>query len=493
MSRSKRIAVSSLLLFGLLAVAASVRAQDPQEPPPTQEPPPPTPDSDPNAKPKPAARGVPGLDDNDTDQNQNTQQWQPDTAPPTGLENPSLGTPELRHSYIVPGLEYGSTIQSQPLGPQVKQGWYANQYVGADLSLLASGTHNTLGFNYSGGGFFTTSDQQNNGYYQILSFADSINFSRAQIQFFDNFSYIPESSFGFFGNTSVALPGVGGTLSPTIPGLGAAIVPNQSIYSAVGPRYSNGAAVQATYLISRRSSITVAGSYGLLHFTEPGNVDNNMILGSAGYNFQINRTDAIGVLYRFAAYHFNDEPQALGSHVANFVYTKKVTQKVAFSAYGGPMFMFFRVPVGTQKRQDSGNGGASVTYATPHGSIGATYFYGLTGGAGVLVGSLTSQVSGTLTHQLGRVWSANINFGYAQNKAVGGPIGGVQLGTFDDWFAGGGVSRPIGRYMSFAANYSARIESANTACPGGGTGCNNFTQNYITVSLQWHARPFVLP
>jgi hypothetical protein len=485
MKASKQIRELVLLMFGAAAIAGGARAQDPQEPQAPQTPEGP-------GKPKPAARGVPGLNDSNTaEENDQQSSWQPDNSPVTGLQNPTIGSPELGHSYWVPGLEYGSTIQSRPLGQQATSGWYANNYVGGDLSLVEAWSHSQLALNYSGGGFFTTSNLESNGWYQQLSLADTMTFNRWQVQFFDTFSYIPESDFGFFGGSGMALPGIGGSLGPSLPGLAPSILPNQSIYSAIGPRYGNAFAAQVTYQLSRRGSITVGGSYGLLRFTEAGNVDSDMTIGNVGYNYALNKTDSIGVFYQFAGYHYSGEPQAIGSHSVNFVYGKKVTQRIALKLYGGPQFSFYRVPIGTQTESTNGSAGVSLTYAVKRGSINLSYFHGLTGGSGVLLGAETDQVTGGLSRQFGVAWTGFVNFGYSRNGSLG-TAGGLPSPSFDDWFLGGGISRPFGRNVNFTANYSARIEHSNLAtCTG--LGCStDYTQNMVTISLQWHTRPFVL-
>jgi hypothetical protein len=485
MKASKQIRELLLLMFGAAAIAGGARAQDPQEPQAPQTPEGP-------GKPKPAARGVPGLNDSNTaGENDQQSNWQPDNSPVTGLQNPTIGSPELGHSYWVPGLEYGSTIQSRPLGQQATSGWYANNYVGGDLSLVEAWSHSQLALNYSGGGFFTTSNLESNGWYQQLSIADTMTFNRWQVQFFDTFSYLPESDFGFFGESGVALPGIGGSLGPSLPGLAPSILPNQSIYSAIGPRYGNAFAAQVTYQLSRRGSITVGGSYGLLRFTQAGNIDSDMTIGNVGYNYALNKTDSIGVFYQFAGYHYSGEPQAIGSHSVNFVYGKKVTQRIALKLYGGPQFSFYRVPIGTQTESTNGSAGVSLTYAVQRGSINLSYFHGLTGGSGVLLGATTDQVTGGLSHQFALAWTGFVNFGYSRNGSLGS-VSGVASPTFDDWFVGGGISRPFGRNVNFTANYSARIEHSNLAtCTG--PGCStDYTQNMVTISLQWHTRPFVL-
>jgi hypothetical protein len=489
MNLSKLFQITVLALLGTGPIAVGTLAQDAPEPQPQ--------DSDTTSKPKPAGRGVPGISDpNSTVENEETpSNWQPDTSPPTGLQSPTLGSPELAHSYWIPGFIYGSTIQSRPPGQQaVSNGWYADNYVGGQLSLLAAGSRSQFGLNYSGGGYFTTDSLQQNGWFQELSAGYTVSLNHWQIQMFNYFSYIPESQFGFAGGTNLALAGISGTLGPTIPGLGSSVIPNQSIYSATGPRYSNATAVQATYSLSRRSSITLGGSYGLLHFTEAGNIDSNMVLGSAGYNYVLSELDAIGIVYRYAGFQFSGEPQAFGSHAVSFVYNRKVARRVALTVFGGPQITNFRIPVNDKTRNVGASAGASLKYAFERGSIDLSYFHGLTGGSGILTGATTDQANVSFSRQLGRVWSGDIRFGYARNSALA-TASGTPSQSFDDWFIGAGVHRPFGRNVQFSGSYSTLFEStAQPICTTTGTSCSSsYTQQLISISLQFHTRPFLLP
>jgi hypothetical protein len=487
MNFPKLFRILALLLFG--AAAGVAWAQDTPPQPQDQDT-----DNPSQSKPKPAARGVPGISDpNSTveDEQQSTT-WQPDTGPATGLQAPTIGRPELGHSYWVPGFVFGSTIQSRPpgqVGTSENTGWYADNYVGGELSLLEDHGRSVFAMNATGGGYFTTDSLQSNGGFGQLSAGYELSLNRWNIQLFDYFSYIPESQFGFGIGTALALPGVTGSLGPAIPGLSASVVPSQSIYSAVGPRYSNAFAAQATYLLSRRASITVGGSYGILDFTEPGNINNAMAIGNVGFNYALTPQDSIGILYRFSGFHYDGEPQALGTHIVNFVYQKKIAQRLALSVFGGPEFTYFRVPVSNKTSSTGVSAGASLTYQFERSSVSLNYFHGITAGSGILLGSTTDQAGVTLQRQFGRVWSGTVNFGYSHNASLTS-IPGTLSTTYDDWFVGGTISRPIGRDVRLSATYEATFESTSPATAGSNS---SYTQNVVVITLEFHTRPFVLP
>jgi hypothetical protein len=149
------------------------------------------------------------------------------------------------------------------------------------------------------------------------------------------------------------------------------------------------------------------------------------------------------------------------------------------------------VPIGTQTKSTNVAAGATLSYATEHVGITGSFFHGLSGGSGVLVGSLSDTAMLGLTHRFGRVWNANFNFGYARNSALGSAPG-LTFPTFNNWFVGGGVSRPFGRNINFSANYTAYIESSSAAACVTAPCNTNYTQNTINLSIQWHTHPFVL-
>jgi hypothetical protein len=224
--------------------------------------------------PKPAAREYPPLldtSDNQQDAGQGTQTVQPDSHPLSGVLNPTLGTPEIRHSYWVPGIAYSNTIRSASLNPTSSSQWNTTSFVNGNVSLLEAWSHSLLSMNYSGGGFFSTDPAQGNGQNHQLAAAYEIDQRRWQMLFIDQFSYLPQSSFGFGGTSGLAFLGITGTLAVPLPGLQSTNVPSQTILTAIGPRYSNASAVQLTYAVSPRGSLTLAGVYGILHFVDSGN------------------------------------------------------------------------------------------------------------------------------------------------------------------------------------------------------------------------------
>ncbi len=476
------------VIFGawLLALTLSLGAL----PSHAQEEPQPVPDTPqepmPGVPPKPAGYSFPGLGIG-----QPEGELQPDFSPLTGMQNATLGLPGIRHSYWVPGLQFSSNVLSNSYGQSGGSNWTANNYFIGNLSLLEAWSRATLAVNYSGGGFISTNSQQGNGFYQQLALAQNFQRKRWLIQIVDQFSYIPQSSFGYGGGTNLGIPGVGGSLSTTVPGIGGNYMPNQSIYG-VGASYNNVSALQATYALSRRSSVTLSGSYGILSFVEAGNYDSYTAVGSIGYNYALSRNDTVGLVYSFSSYHFPGNPQAYGANAMSVAYGRKVTGHLALRIFIGPQITNYRIPIGTTSRTTGFSTTANLIYGFKQGAFSLNYLHGLSGGSGVLIGSVMDQANSSVSRKLTRIWTGGINFGFARNSPVGGtaPTGSP---VYDDWFLGGNVSRPIGRNFNFAVAYTATIGNySGSSCTG--ASCNiSSTYNTVTVNFQWHPRPFVLP
>jgi len=442
----------------------------------------------PSGAPVPAARvylPVGGLSD---DQDPNTSRdLLPDDRPLTGAQIPTVGSTSLRHSYWVPGFEYGNLARSASFQNPTATDWISTSYVSGNLSLLQAWPHAQFDLDYSGGGFFSTDSVVGNGQYHQLGLVQQFDWRRWQLAFLDQFADLPEAQFGFGSGTNLGLPGIGGSPGGALPSLQGSYVPNQSIYTAVGPRYSNAFVTQIGYRTSPRSSLTLVGSSGILHFTESGNIDTNDVIASAGYNYEVSRNSTIGVLYRFSAYHFVGQPQAIGDHAVQFAYGRKITGRIALQLFGGPEITQLRVPIGTSDQYISGSGAANLIYTvTERTDLSTGYTHGVSGGSGVFSGAISDQVQGSLVHQMSRQWRGAIQFGYSRN----GPIsqsGAQNSPRYSSWFGGANLQKALGRSARISLAYTAYLENSSVAAPSAG-----YTQHQVALEIGWHTLPFVI-
>jgi len=449
-------------------------------------------------KPKPAARVLMPLPDlsgdqegDSANQDQGPQYLQPDNGPLTGVQAPTLGFPVMRHSYWVPGIQYSDMVRSSPLSQPANSGWTSTHYAAGNLSLFEEWRSSLLKVNYSGGKYFSTDSVQGDGQFQQLGLEYHINERRWQLLFIEQFSYLPESSFGFGASTGLSFPGIGGTLGTPIPGLQGGYVPSQSNFASTGNRYSSSSAAQLNYQISARSSITFAGVYGILRFVEPGNIESNSPTWTAGYNYAVSQKDTIGISYRFSIYQYLGLPQALGDHWAQLNYGRKITGRMALQLAAGPDVTFYRIPIANKSQRNSVSGNATITYAFKRGGVSLNYSHGVSGGGGVLAGSSADQAGVSANRQLSRTWQGNLNFSYAKNAELSN-LSGVSSPGYNSWYAGAGLNRPLGREADFSIGYQAQNQSSSLSSCTGPSCSTSYLVHQITLSFQWHARPFVL-
>jgi hypothetical protein len=461
------------MLTAFFCLPGTVRSQDQPQPAPEEAP-------------KPAARAYPPISDT-TDQDQpSPDTLLPDTRPLTGVQNATLGRIESPHSYWEPGFQYSNTVQNGYPG-SADTGWTTTNYIAATVNLLESWRAAQLAVNYSGGGDFSTDKTIGNGFFQQVGASQSFQWARWQLQFFDQFSYLPESDFGFGGGTGLGLPG--GGISPGVPqtGIGGNV---QSLFNGAGPQYDNNFTAQVVYQLSRRASMNVSGTDGLLRFVNKGNINSDNDGESVGFNYQLTKEDTIGVVYHYSHLTYVGLPQSIGDNVFNFVYGKTITGRLALRVFGGPDITNFSVPIGGVTREISVSGGGSLTYAINRGSLSLNYNHGVTGGSGVLAGSETDQVSANVGRQLTRVWSAHANIGFARNRSI---VSAASQNSYDSVYVGGGFSRPFGPNANLSLAYTANIQTTGAASGCTGASCNStFTQHQVTMNFQWHTRPLVL-
>jgi hypothetical protein len=468
-----------ILAAAWLCLASAATAQEPEAPPQGPD------------KPKPAAKSYGPIGSGEEDQNPAPDTLQPDQRPLTGIQQLTVGTPIERHSYWVPGVAYYNFIQSNAQSQGGGSGWSSSNYLAGNLSLLENWSRSQLAVNYSGGGNFSTDSSVGNGWFQQLGATETVTWERVQLTLLDQFSYLPQSQFGFGAGTGLAQPGIGGTLGVGSTGIGVGVDPSQSIFTAIGPRYSNTFGTQVNYQLSARSSVTIGGVYNLLRFSQAGNIESDNYIGNAGYNYQITRKDTLGLIYRYSSFHYIGIDQAIGDQIIQAAYGRKITGRMALQLTGGPDITHFRIVQGGKTRSVSGSGSATITYVIPKGNLSLSYFHGVTSGSGVFLGATSDQITGSTSRKLTRVWSGDAHAGYARNRSAQTAEGTANL-SFDTVYAGASVARALGRNANFSLGYTAYIEKANNTVCAGANCASDFTSHQISVGLSWHTRPFVL-
>ena len=123
--------------------------------------------------------------------------------------------------------------------------------------------------------------------------------------------------------------------------------------------------------------------------------------------------------------------------------------------------------------------------------ITASYYHGVSGGSGVLAGSITDNTNGMITRQLSRTFSGSWNVGYSRNRGLEVAGSAATNQTFNYWFTGVNLNHPWGRSMNLTLGYQLQYQSQAQNTPGcSGAACGTTeTRNQITFGLGWHRQP----
>ena len=450
-----------------------------------------------SAQPIPAIRSplASAADNGDEGETANPQPLQPDTRSLTGVEDLSLGTMAIEHSYWQPRLALAETVDSNPEFSTGSGSWgtWTSLLGGVDFHRISGASE--LLVSYTGGGMFSSGNNNSaNGIIQELSFKDKFSFRRSTLSFFDQTSYLPESSFGFAGTAGAGLPGGG-----TGVGVGAGFTPGQSILTPRGQNLSNAFNVELDTRLTSRTSLTFVGGYSLLRYFD----DNLLNYGDgnfqAGYNYSLSRKDTIAVSYNFAAFRYGNSDQSLNLNTIQGSYGRRVTGKLAFQIAAGPQFASSRIPITsltgattsgtTSSSQLYWTLNTSLLYQLRRATIGATYNHGVSGGSGVLAGAETDIVTGTFSEQLSRTFSGAFSAGYSRNRGIATTSGTSEAQSYSYWFAGVNVAHPIGRSLDIFANYQLQYQDSNTSGCTGSSCSMNIIRHQIAFGLNLHRQP----
>ena len=342
---TKKLHILSVSLCAAALMAIPVRAQQPPDQDQSQQPAPnPNAPSENPAQPIPAIRSpLAGLNGTDDDR-EVTQKTLPDTTALTGVEPISFGRAPLDHNYIQPQFRIFSIADSDELSASNSSGWgdFTSFVGGIDLH-DASGISN-LTLSYLGGGTISIGGSAGDSTLQQLGVTEALNWKRLKLQFIDQFSLLPESSFGYAGlGGGVSLPG-GGSL-----GLQPGLTPGDSILTTRGLRATNSFLTEADVFLDRRSSITVAGGYSLLHYFDNDLIDFGDAIFQAGYNYQLTAKDTVGFFYRFSGYRYSGFNQSINDNSFQASYGRRVTGRFSFKLQGGPDITYVTSPLTDRK------------------------------------------------------------------------------------------------------------------------------------------------
>jgi hypothetical protein len=435
---------------------------------------------------KPAATGSPVLPQQDV---------VADTLPLSGVQDLTLGLPAPGHSFLLPSFGIATTVQTNPYvsGQPGFPGTIESTYLTTRLELNRSSASSLLSLQYLGGGTFSNDSNRGTTGIQNLAFSDLIHWGRWSVTFGDQANYMSQSPFGFGG-----LGGLNGLGVGLGNGVGSSsqfrtnFLPNQSILLNGFPQVSNAVIGELDYAVSRRSSLTFAGSYGILNFLNNGFQNSSSATFQGGYNHQLDRMNSIAVFYRFDNITFSGLSQTVQDHGVELSYARRITGSLSFQAGAGPDILVYRSPTNGDSAIASWMASSSLRYQRQNFGTGFNYDHSLTGGSGILAGAKTDLFSGFLNQSLSRNWGAELSTGYARNQVLQqGSLNSWSIAP-QTWFATVRIDRHFVQYGSLYFSYTASGQTGLTGVCAQPACLANTLTHTIALGYNWGLHPTVL-
>lgn len=429
----------------------------------------------------------------DANVQQNQQEISPDTNPPTGAQELTLGSLESGRNYLNGSFRFNQMANFNNNGSQ----WGTVTNLIGQMALNRTGKSSSFALQYGGAGFIPTNQHFGASQAQQLGISETLTGGRWSLFLADEAVYSPEGGYGFGG-----LGLAGGFGSQIFTGLSPNLA-NQQTALVEARRVGNTSLAQVQYKLSARSSITAFGTYGLLHFVDPGFIDSNQVLGQIGYNYSPTRHDTVSLSYGYGQFHFGGGTNSgLKSHSLDLGYVRRITGRLTFDLAAGPQLIFTQsfvtVPIlqlgpfiiyGTTKenfRRLSWSGRSNVQYSLGRNHLTLSYLRAVTGGSGVLAGAQTSAGQAAIEHIFNHSWSGGLNFGYAHNGALAAASGG-----YSSLYGGARMQRHVGREGDLSFSYRLQRQQTSRACSASVCGLD-LLQHIIGVGFQWQFRPIRL-
>ncbi len=425
----------------------------------------------------------------------------PDTRPLTGTQNLTLGGYSNVHSFLLPTVSLTTQLDKYPATSGYDNVTSVSYLLGR-LDLHHVSGRSQLLLDYVGGAAISNPGTNTNSTIQDLVFSESIDWRRWSVLLAEQASYLSDSYFGFggvgglgfLGNVSPS--GLGGAPGAAAPSLQTVLTPSQTIPTTRVPRLSSTVVGQAEYYLSRRSSWTAAGSYGLLRFSHAGYTNSSNALFQTGYNYQIDRQSTIAILDRFETFRFTHLAQGIDDQVVQLSYARRVTGRLMFQVAAGPDMQFFQAPLSGSSSRLSWSLHSGLNYQLRDLSLQTSYDHFVTGGSGVLFGSQADQVQGTVARDLTRTWQGSMSVGYARNRSLPQTMLNLGQPSFGDWYGSVRLNHRLRLGTDLFLAYGARLQGTNTntsVCAGGPTCGTNSISHEISLGFNWGLRPIALP
>ena len=415
---------------------------------------------------------------------------EPDTHVLSGVENLTAGTVHRLSGIFDPGFYlsdfgYIGLITEQPGAANATSAGSTTSgtTVGATLDAQRGWARYNLAINYRGSDTYYypyTLNGPRSMPSHTLGLSLRMPYRRWTFLLRNDLLYSWQASFGslFTGGPSEE------NQNNSVTALQPSLNPVDTILTGFARQLNNMTLGEVDYALGRRSTVTVSGSYRLLHFLATGFVGGDTIDGRAGYNYSLTSKNTVGLILEHDRTSYSGTSTLFDSNLVQMSFGRKITGRLAFQIAGGPELIDFQNYGASNRQQLSWSLSTSLTRQTPRTTYLLSYLRGVTAGSGVFVGSEANTLTASVNHLLTTSWSTSLRGGYALNSAL--VSNGTFAQSFADWFVGANLSDEIGRHVQLALSYQYQRQiMASGACPVASCGVAPVYQ-VAGLTLNWH-------
>ncbi len=303
--------------------------------------------------------------------------------------------------------------------------------------------------------------------------------------FRDDFNASPGAAFSGQG---IGGPGLASQfnslLASSFASFAQSFVPAENINTGEAMRYRESLLAQVQYSFSRKSSVTIAESFGLLHFNVPGFQNSEMLDVQAGYDYQLDTRNSIAILASYGRIFYTGTGRYTTDYAGALAYGRRITGKLAFQAAAGPQQIQMVAPNGVGNfHLWFASVNSELTYAWRRSGISFSFARGLTAGSGLFLGATSDTATAAGHYQFSRNWTGSINGGYSLNYSLV-PAGATSI-QFNNWFAAANLGRTLGSHVAVNFHYGALQQNNPSICSVTTCGGNGLQQS-VGMSVNWH-------
>ncbi len=320
-----------------------------------------------------------------------------------------------------------------------------------DVAYVSKSQYHPFSAVYAGGVLIGNSRQPTTTY-QSLSFSQVLSTKHWNITLEDSISLLPESPVG-------GLSGVPGTGDLGVDPVAVGSTSGIGVLTTYGPRVSNTFSGTVGRQLTGKISTQASGMYAVQRFIGANSIlalDTTTEGGSAGLSYHFSARDSLTGNYNYSNFSYSGNTYSFYAQGATLEYSRQWTRRLTTDVYAGPQI------IGGSSTAIAGTAttiaaGASASYQSRTTGYSVAYSRGANNGSGVVPGSFSDSITGTVHRQFGKDWILSGDVGYAKSSS----LPNFTLGKFesDGVFVGGQGSRRLGRFFSAFLTYSLQHQT----------------------------------